>query len=104
MEQHLTPAEARAALDTVDRERLRVIEEIDLPRWYWWGLALGWIALGYITDLKHSWLTAAATLAFGAIHSAVAPRVVNGRHKTDKLSVSAELSGRHTAQLVLGGL
>jgi hypothetical protein len=102
MESQLTPQEARAALDTVDRERLRVIEEIDLPRWYWWGLALGWIALGYITDLKHPWVTAAATLVFGAVHAGVAPRVASGRHKTSQLSVRAELAGRQTARLVIG--
>ena len=104
MEQRLTPEQARSALDTVDRGRLRVINEIDLPRWYWWGVALGWIGLGYVTDLKHAWLTAAATLAFGAVHSAVAPRVVSGRHRTRQLSVTAELAYHRTPALVLGGL
>src|SRR5215472_11506257 len=102
MDSHITPQEARAALDTVDRRRLRVIDEIDLPRWYWWGLALGWVALGVISDLKHPWLTAAATLVFGAVHAAVAPRVVDGRHRTHRLSVRSEFSGRRTAQLVIG--
>ena len=104
MESQLTPEQARLALDTVDRGRVRVINEIDLPRWYWWGLALGWIGLGYVTDLKHPWITAVATLAFGAVHSAVAPRVVSGRHRTHQLSVSAELAGCRTPALVLGGL
>jgi hypothetical protein len=102
MERQVTPQEARAALDAVDRDRRRIIEEIDLPRWYWWGLALGWIALGFITDLKHPWLTAAATLAFGAVHAAVAPRVASGRHRTNQLSVRAELAGARTARLVIG--
>jgi hypothetical protein len=102
MERQVTPTEARAALDAVDRDRRRIIEEIDLPRWYWWGLALGWIALGFITDLKHPWLTAAATLAFGAVHAAVAPRVASGRHRTNQLSVRAELAGSRTARLVIG--
>jgi hypothetical protein len=104
METHVTPKEARAALDTIDRDRLRVIDEIDLPRWYWWGLALGWIALGFITDLKHAWITAASTLVFGAVHAAVAPRVASGRHRTKRLSVSAELAGRQTFPLVISGL
>lgn len=104
METRITPQEARAALDTVDRDRLRVIDEIELPRWYWWGLALGWIALGFITDLKHAWITAAATLIFGAVHATVAPRVASGRHRTQRLSVSAELAGRHTFALVIGGV
>src|SRR5215470_13436735 len=102
MQSDITPQEAQAALHAVDRGRLRVIEEIDLPRWYWWGLALGWIALGFITDLKHPWLTAAATLVFGAVHASVAPRVASGRHRTHQLSVSAELTGRRTARLVIG--
>ena len=66
MQTPITPQEARAALDTIDRGRRRVIDEIDLPRWYWWGLALGWLALGYITDLKHPWPTAAARLGAAA--------------------------------------
>jgi hypothetical protein len=41
----VTPLEARAALETIERGRLRVIDEIDLPSWYWWGVALGWIGL-----------------------------------------------------------
>ena len=104
MEQPITPDEALSALDTVGRGRRHVIDEIDLPRWYWFGLALGWIALGVITDLQHPWLTAAATLVFGAVHSSVAPRVVDGRHRSHRVSVRRELSGRQTAQLVLGGV
>src|SRR4051794_25192348 len=80
MEQDMTPLEARAALDSIDRGRRRVIDQIDLPRWYWWGLALGWIALGYVNDLGHPWVTSAATLAFGTVHAAIAPRVIHGRH------------------------
>ena len=101
MEREISPLEARAALDTIDRGRRNVVDEIDLPQWYWWGLALGWIGLGFLTDLKHPWLTAAATLVFGAVHSTVAPRVTTGRHRTPQLSVRAEVAGRHTARMVI---
>jgi hypothetical protein len=60
--------------------------------------------LGVIADLQHPWVTSAATLVFGAVHSSVAPRVVSGRNRTSQLSVRADLAGRHTAALVLGGL
>ena len=102
--QPITPEQARAALRTVDRERLRVIEQVDLPAWYWWGLALGWVALGVITDLKHSWLTAAATLVFGAVHSTVAPHVVDGRHGNEHLRVGRDVVGQQVSRLVLAGL
>jgi hypothetical protein len=100
----ISPLEARAALDAIDRGRRQVIDEIDLPAWYWWGLALGWIGLGVITDLKHPWLTAAATLVFGAVHAAVAPRVASGRHRTHHVSVRADVVGRRTARLVIGSV
>jgi len=104
MEHEMTQVEARSALDAIERGRRRVIDEIDMPRWYWWGLALGWIALGYITDLDHPWVTSAATLAFGAIHASVAPRVIDGRHRTDQLSVRRDVAGRHLPRLVIGAL
>src|SRR5438270_2401655 len=104
MANDISPLEARAALDAIDRGRRQVLDEIDLPAWYWWGLALGWVGLGIITDLRHPWVTAAATLLFGAVHSAVAPRVTNGRHRTTQLSVRAEVTGRSTAGLVIVSL
>jgi hypothetical protein len=99
-----TPHEARAALETIDRGRLSVVEQIAVPAWYWWSVAAGWVVLGVVADLGHPWATTAATLAFGAVHSAVAPRVVNGRHGSDRLSVRADVAGRHIAALVFGGL
>ncbi len=95
-----TEAEARDALDAIRQSRRHIIDEIDMPRWYWWGLAGGWVALGVVTDLHQTWLTAAATLLFGAVHSAVAQKVTGGRHRSNQLSVRADVVGRHT-QLVL---
>ena len=100
----VSDAEARAALGTIEHRRRQVIDEIDVPAWYCWGLALGWIALGFLTDLRHPWLTAAATLVFGAVHAAVAPRVISGRHRTPHLSVRADVVGRRVPALVIGGL
>jgi 4-hydroxybenzoate polyprenyltransferase len=102
MESQVTPQEASAALNAVERGRLTVIDEIGLPRWYWWGLALGWVALGFVIDLKHAWLTAAATLLFGAVHASVAARATSGRRRTRRLSVRAEVAGGYrTARLVI---
>jgi hypothetical protein len=101
-----TTAEARAALDAVERGRLRVVEEIDLPAWYWWGLALGWVALGLVNDLTDDpWATSVATLAFGAVHAAVAARVLQGRSRTPQLRVRRDVAeGARTARLVIAAL
>jgi hypothetical protein len=100
----LTPEQARAALDTVERSRRRVIDEIDVPGWYWAGLASGWIVLGVVADLHHALATTLATLAFGAAHSSIAPRVVNGRHRSSRMSVRADIAGPRLAAWVLGSL
>jgi 4-hydroxybenzoate polyprenyltransferase len=103
MESQVTPHEAHAALSAVERGRRTVIDQIGLPRWYWWGLALGWLALGFVIDLKHAWLTAAATFAFGAVHASVAARAVSGRRRTGQLSVRDDVAdGRRTARVVIG--
>jgi hypothetical protein len=100
----MTPDEARAALDSVERGRVKVIDEIDLPNWYWWGLALCWVGLGILADVSNPWVVSVTTLAFGAVHSTIAPRVVSGRHRTNRLSVSADVAGARTPGLVFAGL
>jgi hypothetical protein len=104
MQRPVTPNEARSALDTIERSRRRVIDEIDVPWWYWWGLALGWIALGIIADVGPNWLTTIASILFGAAHAAVAPRVISGRHASRELSVRSALAPPHLAWIVIGGL
>jgi hypothetical protein len=96
--------EAVAALDTIERSRLRVVDKIDVPRWYWWFLALGWIVLGVIADVGHGWLTTIATFAFGTLHASIAPRVISGRHGSDDLSVRASVAPPHLARIVIGAL
>ena len=94
--------EARLALDTVEHRRLQVIAEIDVPRWYWWGLAAGWVGLGVISDLGHAWVTLVATFAFGTVHSAVAQHVLSGRHGSRQLSVRRGVVGRHIPLVLVG--
>jgi hypothetical protein len=104
MANDITDAEARLALRSIEERRRQVIAEIDMPRWYWWGLALGWIGLGFVTDLDHPWVTAAATLAFGAVHAGVASHVLSGRHRSSQLSVRADVAGPSVAAVVIGFL
>ena len=104
MESNVSLHEAQAALDDVERGRLRIIDEIDVPGWYWWGVALGWIALGVIADVADPWVTTVATFLYGAIHATVAGRVVDGRHRSGRLAVHADVAGRLAPRLVIGGL
>ena len=104
MSKSVGASDARSALTAVEYSRRQVIAEIDMPRWYWLGLAAGWIGIGAIADVGPGWLFAAATLAFGATHAAVAQNVLSGRRRSASLSVRAELAGAHIPALVIGFL
>jgi hypothetical protein len=84
-------AEARAALLDVERRRRRVIDEIDVPPWYWWFLAGGWLLLGVLADLTPAAVSVTATVVFGAVHAAISPGVLSGQHRSRSLSVRRDL-------------
>ena len=65
MTNSLSNAEARVALHEVERGQQRVIDQIGMPRWYWWGLALCWVGLGILNDLANAWVIGVATIVFG---------------------------------------
>jgi hypothetical protein len=101
MTNSMDASDARSALTTVEYSRRQVIAEIDMPRWYWLGLAAGWIGLGLVADVGPGWLAAVATLTFGAAHAAAAQNVLSGRRRSGSLSVRAELAGSHVSALVI---
>jgi hypothetical protein len=104
MTSEISDGDAQLALSSIELRRRQVIAEIDMPWWYWWGLALGWVVLGIVTDFGNVWAAVIATVAFGAAHASVAHRVLSGRHRSRRLSVRAELVSRHIPILVVGYL
>lgn len=104
MTNYPSEAEARVALHGVERARERVIDEIGMPWWYWWGLAACWIGLGVASDLASAWVLLGATLAFGVAHSVISSRLLAGRRRTGDLKVRADVAGRRAPLLVFGFL
>ena len=104
MTNYPSESEARVALHGVERARERVIDQIGMPWWYWWGLAACWIALGVASDVAAAWVTVAATLTFGAVHSTVSSRLLAGRRRTRDVKVRAEVTGRRAPVLIFGFL
>jgi hypothetical protein len=104
MSNPLTDAEARLALHEVERGRQRVIDQIGMPRWYWWGLAACWVVLGVLNDVANAWVIAVATVTFGAVHSAVSQRLLAGRRRTSGVRVRADVAGRRAPMIVFGFL
>jgi hypothetical protein len=104
MPEDVTRADAGRALDDIELRRRQVVDEIDIPAWYWRGLALGWIGLGLIAVLGKPWLTVVATVGFGAVHSTIAARVIDGRHGSQHLSVRSDVVSPRVPALVIGFL
>jgi drug/metabolite transporter (DMT)-like permease len=100
----ISDGEAELALSSIEHRRRQVIAEIDMPPWYWWGLAAGWIGLGILADFDHPWLTLVVTLCFGAAHAWVASHVLSGRHRSRQLSVRADVVDPHIPAFVIGFL
>src|SRR4029453_17932376 len=100
MTNSMTDAEARLAIHEVERGRQRVIDQIGMPRWYWWGLATCWIVLGVLNDVANAWVVALATITFGAVHSAISQRLLGGRRRTTGVKVRADVAGRRAPLIV----
>ncbi len=104
MNNEVTEAEARLALYSIEQRRQQVIAEIDVPPWYWISVAGGWVVLGVLTDYGPAWAAAVGTVVFGAVHSAVAPRILSGRHASQHVSVHGDLVSRRVPVFVIGFL
>ncbi|RYP80887.1 hypothetical protein EKO23_24300 [Nocardioides guangzhouensis] len=104
MNGQVSESEARLALDAVEARRQQVAAEIDVPGWYWWSVAAGWVVLGALATFAPVWASAVGTVGFGALHAAVAPRVISGRRGSSRLSVRRDLVSRRVPFLVLGFL
>ena len=104
MDNEVTEADARLALGSIAQRRQQVIAEIDVPAWYWLGLAGGWVVLGVLADYGPAWATVVGTVAFGAAHAAVAPRVLSGRHGSPHVSVRSDVVSRGVPVFVIGFL
>jgi hypothetical protein len=97
-------SEAQFALSSIERRRQQVIAEINVPPWYWFFLAGGWVLLGLLADFGPAWATIAGTVLFGAVHAGISPRVLSGRRGSSELSIRGDLVSRRLPALVVGFL
>jgi len=104
MSNEITEAEARLALGSIEQQRRQVIAEIDVPSWYWIGLAAGWVALGALANWGPAWSVIVGTVAFGAAHASISSQVLSGRHGSSRLSVGSDMVNRSIPLVVVGFL
>jgi hypothetical protein len=104
MSSEITESEARLALGSIEQRRRQVVAEIDVPSWYWAGLAGGWVALGALANWGPAWSVIVGTVAFGAAHASVSSWVLSGRHGSSRLSVGSDMVTRSIPLMVVGFL
>jgi len=104
MEEAISKDEAQLALRMIHDQQREVIAHVGLPRWYWWGVAAAWVAIGVISDLGQAWVALGATFLFGVAHSAVAQRIFSGRRASRQLTVRAGVVDRHLPLMLFGAL
>jgi hypothetical protein len=100
----ISETEARLALESIGRRRQQVLAEINVPLIYWAAVAVSWAALGVLADYGPPWAIIVGTFVFGAVHSALAPRVISGRNGSSRLSIRGELVSRRIPLMVIGFL
>lgn len=100
----ISESEAQFALSSIERRRQQVVAEINMPTWYWFLLAAGWVLLGVLADFGSAWATIVATLLFGAVHAGISPRVLSGRRASPQLSIRGDLVSLRLPVLVIGCL
>lgn len=97
-----TPEQATDALGLVDRAHQRATATVGLPRWYWWAMAGGWVALGVVAEFAPPWAAIVATITFGAAHAAVASRLLDGRRPSAHVRLARNVADRRIPLLVIG--
>jgi hypothetical protein len=100
----ISQSEARLAVEAIQRRRDDVVAAIDVPSWYWPGMAAGWVGLGLLADYCPPWASTAATVLFGAAHSTIAPRVLTGRHPSAGVSIRDDVVTRRAPLIIIGFL
>src|SRR4029453_19596370 len=89
----ISPLEARRAPHALRHSRQQVIAEIDVPGWYGWFLAAGWVAVGAAAAFGGPWVAGLAPLLSGALHAGLASHALSGRHRSGGLSVRGAIAG-----------
>lgn len=98
----IDPGQARDALSAADRAEQQTLANVGLPRVYWWCMAAGWLALGAIGQFGPAWLVIVATLVFGAGHSTIAQRYIDGRRGSTQLQLNRSAVSRKVPAIVVG--
>ena len=98
----IDPEEALDALESANRARKQMSDEVGLPKGYWWAMAAGWLALGAIAQFCPWWVSVAATVVFGVGHSILASRLLSGARRTSGVQVSREITGVKNVLVVVG--
>ncbi|MFY9782160.1 MAG: hypothetical protein WAK12_01315 [Acidimicrobiales bacterium] len=98
MEEPIDSDDAKQALAAIGAQQARLVEEVLIPIWYWWLIALLTIPLGGAIDTHRSGLVVGVVLAYVIVVVAASLWLILGRRKA---RVSRELLGERGAVAIV---
>ena len=104
MPENVTETEARLALSSIERRREQIVAEINVPAWYWPGLAVAWVGLG--CSRRHR-ASLGNDSSDGAVRSGARrhrPRVMSGRQGSPTVSIRIDVVSHRIPLLIIGFL
>ena len=91
-------SEAAAALAEIDLSQERVIDSVLVPRWYWWLVGLGMVAVGASADTARTTLIVVVAVAYALTVAAASVWFIGGRRQA---RVHPELLGQPGALAIV---
>jgi hypothetical protein len=98
MGEPIDPGGAADALASVGQRRQQVIDLMSIPRWYWWLIAIGMVALGVVADRRQPVAVAITAVVFGLGVAITSVWVATGHRRAQ---VHSDLLGPAGALLIV---
>jgi hypothetical protein len=98
MTQQTGSEQAAAALEEIDQRQRQVIDQALVPRWFWWMVGVGMVAVGAVADTGQTRYIVAAAFTYALLVAAVSVWFIAGRARA---RVHSELLGAQAAVAIL---
>jgi hypothetical protein len=90
--------QAAAALAEIERRQAQVIDQALVPRWYWWLVGVGMVAVGAVADTGQTSFVVAAAFTYALVVAAVSVWFIAGRSRA---RVHSDLLGGRGAVAIM---
>jgi hypothetical protein len=99
MVHNISPKDAARSLADIGNRQARLIDEVLVPGWYWWMVAVLTVVLGVAVDSHRPGLAALVTVVYAVLVAGVTVWMIWGRNRA---RVRSQLLGDRGAVAIVG--